>query len=47
VTARVRSSLIEGPKAVALPLYPHVAGTLNRWKARAKPVSGAQACSLR
>jgi hypothetical protein len=28
VTARVCSSLIEGPKAVALPLSPHVCGHL-------------------
>ena len=34
VTARVGSSLIEGPKAVALPLSPHVLGTLIR---RARP----------
>ena len=30
VAARVRSGLIEGPKAVALPLSPHVPGTVTR-----------------
>ena len=30
VAARVSGSLIEGPKAVALPLSPHVPGTVTR-----------------
>jgi hypothetical protein len=47
VTARVRSSLIEWPKAVALPLSPHVPRTPIRSRGRAKPTAGAQVCSLR
>src|SRR5262249_49969629 len=37
MTACVRGSLVEGPKAVALPLSPHVAGTPTRWTVGAIP----------
>jgi hypothetical protein len=47
VTARVCSSLIEGPKAVALPLSPHVPGTPTRRTRRAKPTHVTQVCTLR
>ena len=44
VAARVRSGLIEGPKAVALPLSPHVAGPLpeGRWKRNPRRRGGAE-----
>src|SRR6188474_2374022 len=47
VAARVCGGLIEGPKAVALPLSPHVPGTPIRMTSPARPARGGRIRSLR